>query len=250
MNFALKISYSGINYCGWQIQNNVPTIQNEIQKAVSKIFNGEYSVCGCSRTDAGVHALEYVCMVKDAPEFDYKKLPLAMNTYLPNDIAVIDSSMVEDWFHPRFSAIKKEYIYKIYSSRIRNPFLNDRAYMYKRPFDVIKCNEIANQFVGEYDFSSFMASGSVITDTVRKIFSFDVYREGDLFIFKVCGNGFLYNMVRIMVGTVLNSYEGKIPLSISEIIQAKDRTKAGQTMPPYGLYLNKVFYEKDVFQHF
>ncbi len=247
MNFALKLSYSGTNYCGWQKQNNVPTIQEEIEKSVSKIFGKNYTVYGCSRTDAGVHAIEYVCMIKEAPSFDAKKLPLALNTYLPDDICVFDAIETPTDFHPRFSAIKKEYIYKVYTSRIRDPFLNQRAYMYKHELDEIQCNNIANEFVGTYDFAAFMASGSTITDTVRTIYSFDVSQQNNLFTFKVCGNGFLYNMVRIMVGTVINSYEGKIKFPIKNVIESKSRTLAGQTMPPYALYLNKVYYEKDLF---
>lgn len=247
MNIAIKLMYSGTKYCGWQIQNNVPTIQDEVQKAIKTVFCKEFSILGCSRTDAGVHALEYVCMIKDAPVFDVNKLPLALNTYLDDDISVIDAVEVPDTFHPRISAIKKEYVYKIYNSKIRNPFLNNRAYMYKRPIDDIKCNELAKEFVGKHDFASFMASGSTITDTVRTIFYFDVYRDEDNVIFKVCGDGFLYNMVRIMVGTVIGSSEGKLKHSISEIIDLKDRRYAGQTMAADGLYLNKVFYEEDIF---
>jgi tRNA pseudouridine38-40 synthase len=247
MNYAIKLTYSGTNYCGWQIQNNVPTIQGAMETAVKKLFCRDFTVHGCSRTDAGVHALEYVCMIKEAPDFDPSKLPYALNTYLPENIAVLDATCVPESFHPRFSALKKEYIYKIYSSRIRNPFMNNKAYMYKRPLDEIKCNEIAKEFVGTYDFCAFMASGSAITDTVRTIYSFDVYSEGGIIFFKVCGDGFLYNMVRIMVGTILNSFEGKLKLPIKDIILSKNRTLAGQTMPAYALYLNKVFYEKDLF---
>lgn len=247
MNFAIKLSYLGTAYSGWQIQNNVPTVQEAVSKAIEKVFCKEYTVYGCSRTDAGVHALGYVCMIKNVPHFDVKKIPFALNTYLPCDISVLDAVEVDDLFHPQFNALKKEYIYKIYVSKIRNPFLNERAYMYKRCFDEIECNKLASQFVGTFDFASFMASGSTITDTVRTIYSFNVSREDENVTFKVCGNGFLYNMVRIMVGTVLNSYEGKLKMPINDIILSKNRTNAGQTMPPYGLYLNKVYYENDLF---
>ena len=248
MNFAIKLSYLGTNYSGWQLQPNVPTIQGAMQNAVKKILCKELTVHGCSRTDAGVHAMEYVCSVFDAPSFDAKKIPLALNTYLPCDISVSSAVSVPEDFHPRFSALKKEYIYKIYNSRIRDPFSVDRAYMYKRPLDEIKCREIASQFVGTFDFASFMAAGSTVTDTVRTIYSFDAWREGNEVFFKVCGDGFLYNMVRIMVGTIINSCEGKITQSIGDIISAKDRTLAGQTMPACGLYLNKVFYDNNYFE--
>ncbi len=243
MNYAIKLSYSGTNFSGWQIQNNVPTIQGAVEKAVKKLFGNDFTVYGCSRTDAGVHALEYVCMIKLAPDFDPTRMPLALNTYLPEDIAVLDVAVVDDSFHPRFCALKKEYIYKVYSSRIRDPFLNNRAYMYKRPLDEIKCNELAKEFVGTFDFSSFMASGSSITDTVRTIYSFDVYSEGNTIVFKVCGNGFLYNMVRIIVGTLIEVAFGRFsPYDIKNIIESRDRTKAGMTAPPEGLYLNRVTY--------
>jgi len=247
MNFALKLSYLGTNYSGWQLQNNVPTIQGEIQKAVEKIFCMPFAVNGCSRTDAGVHALEYVCAFKDAPDFDIKKLPVALNTYLPYDISVLDAVEVPYDFHPRYSVVKKEYIYRIYNSKIRNPFIYGREHIYKHHINEIICNSLANECVGTYDFASFMASGSSITDTVRTIYSFDVFREGNSIVFKVCGNGFLYNMVRIMVGTVIDSFEGKIKIPMKELILAKDRKLAGQTMPACGLYLNKTFYDREYF---
>ena len=249
MNFALKLSYKGTNYSGWQIQNNVPTIQGEIQKAVNRVFCEDYTVNGCSRTDAGVHALEYVCALHNVKEFNVEKLPLALNTYLPDDISVIDAAIVSDDFHPRFSALGKEYVYVVYNSKHGNPFSNDVSYRYKRPLNEVLCNEFASEFVGTFDFTSFMAAGSTITDAVRTIYSFEVYRKGNYVFFKVSGNGFLYNMVRIMVGTIINSFEGKINLPIKEIILAKDRKIAGQTMPANGLFLNKVFYETNVFSN-
>ena len=247
MNFALKISYLGTNYSGWQIQNNVPTIQGEIQKAVEKIFCEQLVVHGCSRTDGGVHAKEYICLIKDASDFDANKLPIALNTYLPYDISVSDAVIVPDSFHPRFSTIKKEYVYKIYNSKIRNPFVHGRTHFFKKHLDEALCDKIAKEFIGTYDFCSFMAAGSSITDTVRTIYSFDVFRENDVINFKVCGNGFLYNMVRILVGTIIDIHEGKIRISVKEIIDSKDRKRAGQTMPACGLYLNKTYYEKDYF---
>ncbi len=248
MNIAIKISFKGSNYSGWQLQNNVPTIQGEMQKAVKKIFCKEYTVHGCSRTDAGVHAIEYVCAVKDVPFFPVEKLPIALNTYLPNDISVLDAVSVNDDFHPRFSATGKEYIYKVFNSRIRDPFSIDNSYMYKKPLDENECQKYASMCVGKFDFASFMASGSTVTDTVRTVYSFDVWREGKFVYFKIHGDGFLYNMVRIMVGTVINAYEGKIKIPVKDVIFSKNRTLAGQTMPPHGLHLNKVFYCNDFFE--
>ena len=168
---------------------------------------------------------------------------MALNSNLPRDIAVVDCREVDDDFHPRYSCKSKEYIYKIYNGRIRNPFDADYALHYNRPIDAEYLNREAQAFVGEYDYSGFCSANSDVEDTVRDVKSFSVWREGDYVYFKVEADGFLYNMVRIMVGTLLFVNEGKIKEGeLKDVILSKDRKRAGKTASPNGLYLNKINY--------
>ncbi|MBR4288600.1 MAG: tRNA pseudouridine(38-40) synthase TruA [Clostridia bacterium] len=240
---ALGLSYDGSNYHGWQIQNNAVTVQGELQKALSQLFKTEVSVSGCSRTDAGVHAKRFVCHFDLPFPFPLDRLPLALNALLPFDIAVKEAFDVPDDFHARFSCRGKTYVYRLWNAPLRSPFESRRAGFWPVSLDAERMNVLAKDFVGEHDFSSFMATGSVVEDTVRKISSFSVDREDNLIFFSVTGNGFLYNMVRIMVGTLIYADLGKLEKSIPEILQLKDRTHAGITVPPQGLYLEKVYFD-------
>lgn len=241
-NYALTLKFKGTAYCGWQVQKNALSVQTVVQNAVEDIFKTRLGITGCSRTDSGVHANEYVCHIRCAPEFEIGKLPLAINSRLPKDIAVISAISVDDSFHARYSAKGKEYVYRIWNSQIHNPFFTDMALHYPKPLDCVKAAEIASGVVGKQDFSSFMAAHSKIEDTVREIWYFKVEREGDFVNFIVAADGFLYNMVRIICGTILRSLRGHITVPISTIINAKDRNFAGATLPAHGLYLNKIFY--------
>lgn len=239
----ITLSYDGTNYHGWQIQPNAITVQGELQRALSELFGEEITVFGCSRTDAGVHAKNFVCHTDLPRAFPLDKLPFAVNSLLPRDIAVKEASDVPDDFHARFSCRGKTYSYRLQNARIRDPFEQYRAGFWPTLLDAERMNQFAKEFIGVHDFAAFMATGSVVEDTVRKIMSFDVKREGDIIVFTVCGNGFLYNMVRIMVGTLIYADCGKLDRSITDIIESRDRTLAGITVPPQGLYLEQPYFD-------
>ena len=252
MKIFLNISYVGSAYCGYQVQKNGVSIQQRLNEAARSLFGFECDVVGCSRTDRGVHANMFCACVTERgrgyinstiPE---AAIPIAFNSYLPGDIAVRSAKYVEDDFHPRYDVKYKEYVYKIYNSPILDPFMHGRVWHYPRRISdeaVAKMDEAAGNFVGRYDFSAFMASGSSVTDTVRNVISARVERRGDMIEFTVCADGFLYNMVRIMTGTLISVAEGRIaPAEIGGIIESRERRRAGNTAPADGLYLNRVEY--------
>ncbi len=246
-NLRLWLKYNGTAYHGWQIQENADTVQGQLESAIEQIFCEKISVNGCSRTDAGVHANEFCCNFRTESSLGCSTVVRALNAKLPLDIAVIRCEEVPFDFHARFDTKSKEYIYKIWNSELRNPFLLDTVYQYKYELDVAKLDKAAKDFIGTYDFKAFCASGSSVKDTVRTVKNASVTREGDLVVFKVEGDGFLYNMVRIMVGTLIYINEGKISeSSVKDIILSGDRNRAGKTVSPEGLYLNKVNYEEGV----
>lgn len=242
-NVKLFIIYDGTDYHGWQMQENAVTVQECITKAAEKIFAQKISVNGCSRTDSGVHANEFCCNFRFYGDRDEEKIILGMNSQLPEDIRVIGCEYADIDFHARFDCKGKEYIYKVWNGKRGNPFMNRYSLFYPYNLDEKLLDEQAKAFIGTHDFAAFCAAGSIVKDTVRTIKDFSVKREGDLVIFSVTGDGFLYNMVRIMVGTLLYINNGKIEKdTIPDIILSKDRVRAGITVRPEGLYLNKVFY--------
>lgn len=242
-NLLITIKYDGSAYHGWQVQKNALTVQEVFQNAVEKVFLSRLDVKGCSRTDTGVHANMYCVSIKTDMDISPYGVIMALNSNLPRDIAVVDCREVDDDFHPRYSCKSKEYVYKIYNGRIRNPFDADYALHYNRPIDAEYLNREAQAFVGKYDYSGFCSANSDVDDTVRDVKSFSVWREGDYVYFKVEADGFLYNMVRIMVGTLLFVSEGKIKEGeLKDVILSKDRKRAGKTASPNGLYLNKINY--------
>ncbi len=242
--YILKIAYKGTNYCGWQVQPNKPTVQATVQAACEAVFGNKVLLTGCSRTDSGVHAKGFVATVcgEELHGIPAASLPFALNTRLPEDISVLEASVCPDGFHPRYDAKGKEYIYYIHNSRIRDPFSADTAWNYTKNIDIDLANKLCAEFIGKKDFSAFMAAGSKITDAVREIKYFTARREGDRVIFTVAADGFLYNMVRIMVGTVAERASGIAGMNISDIIVSRDRANAGITAPAHGLTLNQVFY--------
>ena len=243
MKLVIKIAYKGTNYCGWQVQPNKPTVQGVLQQAIEAAFGTKITLTGCSRTDAGVHAREFVAAVEgNLPNLPATAFPLAVNKLLPSDIAILSADYADGDFHPRYSAKGKEYVYTIHNSRINDPFCAETAWEFHRRIDEALANDLCAEFVGKQDFAAFMAAGSKIVDTVREIKYFNCRRHGDKVIFTVAADGFLYNMVRIMVGTVAEMASGTEMPPIKEIIKSKNRALAGTTAPAKGLALNKVFY--------
>lgn len=243
MRYLMKIKYNGAAYHGWQVQNNAQSVQTVVQDALEKVLNTRPNVTGCSRTDSGVHA-KCFCFHFDAnTNIPANNLVYAINHYLPNDIAAFECRAVTDDFHARYSVKSKEYVYKIYNGALRDPFYESGYTHIDIPLDEKKMDKAAKQFIGKYDFSAFCAAGSSVEDTVRNIMDASVTRQGDEVIFTVRADGFLYNMVRIMAGTLLYVSYGKINENdIINIIESKDRKRAGITAPADGLYLNDVEY--------
>ena len=239
----LTLCYDGSDFHGWQVQKGgAITVQSTLQKAIFDVCGKALPVTGCSRTDSGVHAKEFVCHT-DMIDIPCEKLPLALNTHLPKSVAVLNAERVDGDFHARYSCKGKEYVYKILNSNIRDPFLEGRAFLYPRSIDVNALSEISDAFCGKKDFRTFMAQGSKIVDTVRTVHYCDISRDGDMVTIRIAADGFLYNMVRIIAGTfILASEKGYNKKDIENIISSLDRKNAGATAPAYGLYLNKVFY--------
>lgn len=243
-NLMLTLCYDGTEYHGWQMQENAITVQQRLTESAERILGEKLSINGCSRTDAGVHANMFCCNFKTRTAMENDKILKGINALLPDGIAAYGIEDKEAGFHARFDCKGKEYIYKIWNNRYKNPFVTNYAlhYPYRR-LDCDMLNIQAKAYIGTHDFSSFCAAGSTVKDNVRTISDCSVTSEGDMVIFSVTGNGFLYNMVRIMVGTLIDINSGKItPDTIPDIIQSRDRLRAGITAKPHGLYLNKVYY--------
>ncbi len=243
-NLLFKIAFVGSSFHGWQQQDNAVTVQGELRKAWNVLTGENPNIIGCSRTDAGVHANEYFFNVRTESTIPVKNFPAALSSAkLPGEISVMSCEEVGVDFNARFDCLKKEYIYIFENTEIPSPFNYKRALNYKYNMDVDLMNRGSKHFIGEHDFSAFCASGAEVLSKVRTIYDASVERNGDMVVFRVCGNGFLYNMVRIMAGTLLYVNNGKIVASdIPDIIKSKDRTRAGITAPPDGLYLNRVYF--------
>lgn len=243
-NILLTLCYDGTNYHGWQCQKNAPTVQETLQNAVKLIFKDCPYVTGCSRTDAGVHANMYCCNFKTDSRMPHENIISALNAKLPSDIAVTDAFDVSDDFHARYDCIQKEYVYRIWNSPVISPFENKYTLHYKYELDENMLNEACKAYIGEHDFKGFCSAGSTVKNTVRTVFSAKVERSGNVVEFTVSANGFLYNSVRIMTGTLLYIAQGKIKKEeLPDIIKSGDRARAGITVPPQGLFLNKVSYK-------
>ena len=248
MKYLCKIRYVGTDFCGFQVQPNGRTVQGTLNAAVNAAFGRICKVTGCSRTDSGVHAKEFCVTVDLGGELPIppEKLPLAVLPHLPSDLSLYEARAVDDAFHPRYSVVRKEYAYLLYNERVPSPFWQNRAWQLPRAIDDAafeRMVEAASQIPGRRDFASFMAEGSDIKDTVRTVDLCTVTRDGALLTVTVGADGFLYHMVRNIVGTLIDVALGKLePADIPRIIEAKDRTVAGRTAPPDGLYLKSVFY--------
>jgi len=242
-NLLFTLKFSATNYPGIQVQKNAITVCEVFQDAVEKVFGTRGDIKGCSRTDAGVHAQMYCASMQTSSGILPERAVFALNQHLPDDIAVMDCREVPLDFHARYSCTGKEYIYKVYNSHIKDPFSPQFRYRFGYHLDETFLNTQAEHFVGTHDFAAFCSKGSDITDTVRTIYSAKVERDGEEVRFVVSGNGFLYNMVRIMAGTLIYINAGRLQKDrIPAIISSKNRSNAGKTMPAHGLHLNKVFY--------
>ncbi len=239
----LKISYLGTFYHGWQVQPNGITVQEVLQSKLEAMYKCKIALTGCSRTDAGVHAREFYCHY-DAPfHICDEGIVKGLNSTLPKDISVISAQYVADDFHARYSAKGKNYEYVILNAPIHDPFLLDRVLHIERKLDVEAMNSFCEKLCGTHDFEGFSSSGRTVKDTVRTITECKVRREDDHVILTVSANGFLYNMVRIIVGTAVDVSDGKIkPEDTLAILNSRKRELAGITAPAAGLYLNKVYY--------
>lgn len=244
-NLLLAICYDGSGYHGWQVQQNAVTVQQVFQEALFRVLGEQPDLKGCSRTDSFVHARQFCISLKTEHGIPCERLVGALNHFLPEDIAVRSCREVAPDFHARYSCTGKEYIYQIWNNPVRDPFLNRRALHYWYALDAEKLNRAAACFLGAHDFTSFCTVDSRERgNLVRTVTKAEVAREGDMVTFTVAADGFLYNMVRIMAGTLLRVAQGKLtPEQIPGVIAAKDRHAAGPTAPPCGLYLNRVFYE-------
>lgn len=243
-NLMLTLRYRGTNYHGFQVQKNGITVCQVLQDAIQEVFGSRLDVKGCSRTDAGVHANGFVLSFRTPNAIPCHKVPEALNAHLPGDVAVRDCREAPADFHPRYSCTGKRYLYKIHNSRVRDPFLENLALLVRTPIAEEAMNRAAGAFLGAHDFSAFCAAGGSVEDKVRTIHDCGVTRRGELVTLSITGDGFLYNMVRIIAGTLLEVGAGRMAEEeLPAILAGRDRSRAGPTAPPWGLYLDEVFYD-------
>ena len=243
----LHLCYDGSCYHGWQIQKNAVTVQETLEHALSAACGRPVKTVGCGRTDAGVHAMRYCANFRTDCTIPVERVPLAVNARLPGDISVTDAVEAPADFNAIGSCIQKEYIYRIHNSRVRDAFLERRAYFYPYPLDIETLQKAGAAFEGTHDFAAVRSVGTETKTTVRTVHWCRAEREGDLITIAVCADGFLYNMVRAIVGTMVYASHGKLlPEEIPALLETRDRRLTGPTMPPQGLYLNRIWYDGDV----
>ena len=245
-NLKVMTAYRGTKYHGFQRQANAVTVQEVLERAVSKVLNEPVTIIGCSRTDTGVHANNFCFNVKTESNIRTLGFCRGVNGELPDDISILSCEDVPLDFHARYDCKGKEYIYRMHCRESKDPFSADLAFHYRRRFDIERARAAAACLVGTHDFASFCADCTNVSTTVRTIYSLEIENSGDSVIMLVKGNGFLYNMIRIIAGTLLDINEGKLaPEDMPEILAARDRLRAGRTAMAHGLYLNRVFYSED-----
>ncbi len=248
MKYFAKIKYLGTDFHGFQVQPGLRTVQGELCRALTEAFGVPTSVTGCSRTDAGVHANEFVIALEnEGGTIPPDRLPVAVSRFLPNDLSLFYAKECDSEFHPRYDVVSKEYVYLVRNSRVYDPFEYGRVWFVPRKITkegLERMKLAASKFLGKKDFFAFMSEGADNTeDTVRNVFSFTVEECDGLYKFTVSADGFLYNMVRIMVGTLIDTAFGRFsPEDIDSIISSRERKRAGMTAPACGLYLNRVLY--------
>ncbi len=246
-NIALRLSYDGSRYHGWQVQKNEISVAQTLDTALSKVCEHSVRTVGCGRTDAGVHALRYCANFRTDCRIPLERLPLAVNARLPADIAVSAAIEAPENFNAIGSCIKKEYIYKLFNSPVRDPFLDKRACFYPQRLDLERMARAAAAFEGTHDFRAVRSVGTETKTTVRTVHWCRVESDGPLITVSVCADGFLYNMCRAIVGTLVYASYGKLePEEIPALLEMGDRRLTGPTMPPQGLYLNRVWYPEPV----
>ncbi len=247
MRYFCKIKYLGTKFHGFQVQPDKRTVQGVLCEELRKALKCPLKVTGCSRTDKGVHANEF-CITVDADKATVppEKLPIAVSRFLPEDLSLFCAKECSENFHVRYDVKEKEYLYRIINSKIYDPFEYGRAYFVPWHIgenELSRMRDAGSYFIGKKDFSAFMSEGSDVVDTVRNVSALTVCKKDSLIEIKISADGFLYNMVRIIVGTLLDvAFGRKEPSDIERIIESRDRKNAGMTAPPEGLYLNSVTY--------
>jgi tRNA pseudouridine38-40 synthase len=240
---ALLVQYDGTKFTGWQVQEKGRTIQGEIENALEVLLKEKVRIIAAGRTDTGVHALGQVIHFDFSSDITLQKLCISLNGILDKDVAIKNAYFVPPDFHARFSAVQREYIYVIYNHPLRSPFTIKKAMWVNYKLDVDFIKEVSSYFIGEKDFASFCKKSSAEENTVRRIDEFDITTYKEFIFFRIKGTAFLHNMIRIIIGTILEIYNNKMdPCSVLDILEKKDRNAGGITAPPYGLYLNKIFY--------
>ena len=243
-NIALRLSYDGSAYHGWQVQKTEVTVAETLEQALTKICGHPVKTVGCGRTDAGVHALRYCANFRTDCRIPVDRIPLAVNSRLPGDIAVSHAVEAPEGFNAIGSCIKKEYIYRIWNSPIRDPFLEHRVCFYPQHLDMASMARAAAAFEGTHDFKAVRSVGTETKTTVRTVHWCRVEKDGPMITVSVCADGFLYNMCRAIVGTLVYASYGKLqPEEIPALLEKGDRRLTGPTMPPQGLYLNQIWYD-------
>ena len=246
-NIAARLMFDGSRYHGWQIQKSDTTVAGTVETALSRLCGHSVKVHGCGRTDAGVHAELYCANFRTSSGIPPDRFPLAANSLLPPDIAIRSAICVPDDFDANLSCIRKEYTYRIYNSRIRDPFYSNRAYFYPQKLDISAMKQAAKHFIGKHDFAAVRSVGTETKTTVRTVYWFDIEEKGQIIELRICADGFLYNMARAMAGTLLYVSEGKImPVDIPRLLEQKDRSLTGPTVPPGGLYMTGIWYDGEV----
>ena len=251
-NILLTIAYDGTNFCGWQRQTDFRTVQGELENALSVAAGHPVTIEGCSRTDSGVHANgQQATLILEDGGIPTENIPRAANDILAfdklegiGDIKILSAKEMPEGFHARHDAKGKRYIYKICNAPDKSPFRRTMFYQVAKPLDIEVMKKAAESIVGTHDFKSFETSGSTVYETtVRTVYKLDILKDGDMVTISIEGDGFLYNMVRIIVGTLVEVGLHKLNADdIEKIIESKDRGNAGHTAPPQGLYLDEVFY--------
>ena len=250
-NVAMRIMFDGSRYHGWQVQKTEATVAGTIETALSRLCGHPVKVHGCGRTDAGVHAECYCANFKTTSTIPPERLPFAVNSLLPPDIAVQCAVYAPDRFDANLSCVKKEYTYRIFNSRIRDPFYFGRAYFYPQKLDIGAMIQAARHFVGAHDFAAMRSVGTETKTTVRTVHWYKIEEKGRFIELLVCADGFLYNMARAMAGTLIYVSEGKIsPDDLPRLLEQRDRRFAGPTVPPGGLYMTRIWYDGDVGEMF